>query len=703
MSERGDAIPMSDTVSYSVTDRIACLAISNPPVNGLGLSVREGLAAALDKAFADADVASVIIHGRGSMFCGGADIRQFNTPAASSHPLTRDILKKIEEARKPVIAAIHGFALGGGLEFALGCHYRVIQTSAKIGLPEVKLGLIPGGGGTQRLPRLVGLQAAIDIILTGKHVAAAKALKLGIVDRIAEGDVLAAACQFAREMRQSATLPLVAHMPAPADTDSVLEREKSRLAANKRAGAAERAAIACIEAASALPFDDGVALERSTFIELVEGNESKAMRHLFFGEREALKVPGVTGVATPRPVNSVGIVGAGTMGAGIAMAFANAGIPVILIDQGDVRLDRGVSAIQKNYEITASKGKLSTDDVKARMSLIRPTTDLGRLGQCDLVVEAIFEDMTAKLEMFRQLDAICKPEAVIATNTSRLDVNDIAAATRRPESVIGLHFFSPANVMRLLEIVRAEKTAPWALQTSLAVANKIGKTPVVVGVCEGFVGNRMLTAYWREAGFLLEEGASPRQIDQALQNFGMAMGPLAMADLAGMDINWATRKRLAPMRPKNLRYSKVADRICEVGRFGQKTGAGYYRYETGSRTPNPDPIVDEIIENCAREAGITRRMISDQEIVDRTIFALVNEGAYILEDRIAQRASDIDVVYVNGYGFPAFRGGPMFYADSVGPDRVLKQIQEWRATQGEHWKPSKLFGAMVERKGRFSA
>ncbi|MGM4963046.1 3-hydroxyacyl-CoA dehydrogenase NAD-binding domain-containing protein [Tardiphaga sp. 1201_B9_N1_1] len=702
MSENRSGTPLSETVTYLVTGGIAVLTIANPPVNGLSLSVREGLAAGLDKASADQDVAGVVIHGDGKMFCGGADIRQFNTPAASASPLTRNVLVRIERFRKPVIAAIHGFALGGGLEFALGCHYRVLQVSAKIGLPEIKLGLIPGGGGTQRLPRLAGLEAAIDIILSGKHIGAAHALQLGIVDFVADEDVLQTALTLAREMVQQSPLPLVATSHAPVDAQGVIEREKARIAANKRVGEAERAAIACIAAATALPFEEGLSFERSKFLELVEGTESKGMRHLFFAEREAMKVPNVSGIATPRTVASVGIVGAGTMGAGIAMAFANAGISVALVDQGDARLERGMEAIRKNYEITASKGKLSGDDVKARISRITPTTDLGLLARCDLVIEAIFEDLDAKLEMFRQLDAICKPEAVLATNTSRLDVNVIASSTRRPEAVIGLHFFSPANVMRLLEIVRAEKTAPWAIETSLTVASKIGKTPVVVGVCEGFVGNRMLTAYWREAGFLLEEGASPSQIDQALQNFGMAMGPLAMADLAGMDINWATRKRLAPTRPKHLRYSKVADRICEAGRFGQKTGAGYYRYANGSRTPIPDPIVDKIIGDCAQEAGIERRAISDQEIVDRAIFALVNEGAYILEDGIAQRASDIDLVYVNGYGFPALRGGPMFYADSVGPAKVLEQIEQWQAAQGEHWKPSKLFGAMVVRGGRFN-
>lgn len=700
MSEMRKA--MSETVSYSVTDGIAVLSIANAPVNGLSLSVRQGLASGIDKASAEADVVGVVIHGDGKMFCGGADIRQFNTPAASTSPLTRDVLSSVARCHKPVVAAIHGFALGGGLELALGCHYRVLQASAKVGLPEINLGLIPGGGGTQRLARLTGLKNAVDIILGGKHITAAQALSLGIVDRLADGDVLETALAFARDQAKQSPLPLVAMSLAPSDPEGVIDRQRERIAADKRAGAAQRAVIDCIEAATTLPFEDGLTFERTKFLELVEGSESKAMRHMFFAEREALKVPGVSGVASARAVASVGIVGAGTMGAGIAMAFANAGIAVVLVDQGDARLDRGMEAVRKNYEITASKGKLSPDQVKERVSRISPTTELRKVAKCDLVIEAIFEDMDAKLDMFRKLDAVCKPEAVLATNTSRLDVNVIAASTRRPEAVIGLHFFSPANVMRLLEIVRAEKTAPWAIETSLKVASKIGKTPVVVGVCEGFVGNRMLTAYWREAGFLLEEGASPSQIDLALQNFGMAMGPLAMADLAGMDINWATRKRLAPTRPKHLRYSKVADRICEAGRFGQKTGAGYYRYENGSRTPIPDPVVDQIIEECAREAGITRRAVSDQEIVDRAIYALINEGAYILEDRIAQRASDIDLVYVNGYGFPALRGGPMFYADTVGASKVLSQIEKWQAEQGEHWKPSKLFGAMVARGGKFS-
>ncbi|WP_247658088.1 3-hydroxyacyl-CoA dehydrogenase NAD-binding domain-containing protein [Aquabacter sp. L1I39] len=695
-------VALSDTVTWALANRVALLTIDNPPVNSLGHSVRQGLAAGIAKALGDAAVDAVVIRGAGRMFCGGADIRQFNTPAATAEPLTRDILSAVENGRKPVIAAIHGVALGGGLELALGCHYRIIAPDAKVGLPEIKLGIIPGGGGTQRLPRLAGIAAAVEMILGGAAVSAGRALELGIVDRIAEGDLTGEALAFAAEVAELGDLPLAALRPAPADDDGIIAREEARMSGARRTGAAERAAVAAIAAAATQPFEAGLAFERAQFLTLLEGTESKAIRHLFLAERAAVKVPGITGVAAPHEVKSVGIIGAGTMGGAIAMAFANAGIPVTLVEREDTALERGLSAIRKNYGITVAKGRLAAEDMEARIARISPTTDLAALADADLIIEAVFEDMAVKQTLFRQLDGICKPGAVLATNTSRLNVNEVAAATARPEAVIGLHFFSPANVMRLLEIVRADKTAPEVIATSMAVAQHIGKTPVLVGVCEGFVGNRMLTAYWREAGFLLEEGASPRQIDKALEDFGMAMGPLAMADLAGLDINWATRKRLAPTRPKHLRYSQVADRICELGRFGQKTGAGYYRYENGSRAPIPDPVVDALIEDCAREAGITRRAVSDEEIVERAIYALVNEAAYILEDGIAQRASDIDVVYVNGYGFPPARGGPMFYADTVGPARVLERIDAWEKTQGAHWRPSPLFRRVAEGGGRFN-
>lgn len=693
---------LTETVTYAVRKRVALLGISNPPVNGLGHSVRQGLAAGIERALADKDIESVVIHGAGKMFCGGADIRQFNTPAAAAPPSLRDILSKIGSSSKPIIAAIHGVALGGGFELALGCHFRVMQSSAKVGLPEIKLGLIPGGGGTQRLPRLAGVAAAIELILTGAHVPAARALELGIACRVVDGDVLAAAVNLAAEWDEKAGLPLAARVPAPANGEGALASQQARLAAQKRTSAAERAAVECVAAASTLPFEEGLTFERQKFQELVDGSESKAIRHMFFAEREAQRVPDITGKVTPSKIGRLALIGAGTMGVGIAMAFANSNIPVVLIDRDQAAVDRGLANIAKNYEITRKKGKLSQQDVDDRLALIAGSIDLQQAAEADLVIEAVFEEMDVKKDLFRRLEGICRADAILATNTSRLDVNEIASSISTPDRVIGLHFFSPANVMRLLEIVRAHKASPQTVSTSVDVARRIGKTPVVVGVCEGFVGNRMLTAYWRECGFLLEEGASPKQIDDALQKFGMAMGPLAMADLAGMDINWAARKRLAPTRPAHLRYSKVADRICELGRFGQKTGAGYYKYTPGSRVPEPDPVVDAIIEGCAQEAGIARRPISDAEIVERTVFALINEGANILEDGIAQRASDIDLVYVNGYGFPAWRGGPMFYADSIGCREVFNKIERWHVSEGEHWKPSQLLREIAARSGTFN-
>ncbi|WP_338661273.1 3-hydroxyacyl-CoA dehydrogenase NAD-binding domain-containing protein [Pararoseomonas sp. SCSIO 73927] len=693
---------LSEPVSFELRGRTAVLTIDNPPVNGFGHEVRLGLEAGLGRALADEGVDAVVIRGAGRMFCGGADIRQFNTPAAVAQPLLRRVIETIQASSKPVIAAIHGSALGGGLELAMGCHYRVGTPAARLALPEVRLGLLPGGGGTQRLPRLIGLKAAIAMITTGDQVDGSRALELGLLDRLGD-DALEEALALAAQVALTAEHPIAGRLPAPADDGGLIAAERARMTRQRHPSKAALACLDCLEKATALPLEDGLTYERARFEELVASPESKAIRHLFFAEREALKVPGVTGVVKPRPIERVAIVGAGTMGGGIAMAFANAGIPVTLVEREQAPLERGLSTISRNYRITAAKGKLTAEQVAQREALITGSTVLGDVSSADLVIEAVFEDMAVKKDLFRELDRLCKDGAVLATNTSRLDVNEIAAATSRPESVIGLHFFSPANVMRLLEVVQPSRVSPEVIATAMAMGQRIGKIPVLVGVCEGFVGNRMLTAYWREAGFLLEEGASPAQIDAAMQGFGMAMGPLAMADLAGMDINWATRKRLAPTRPKHLRYSRVADRICELGRFGQKTGAGYYRYEAGSRTPLPDPVVDDIIKECAREAGIVRRPMRDTEIVDRCVLALVNEGAYILEDGIAQRASDIDLVYVNGYGFPAFRGGPMFHADTLGLPAVLDRIDGWCRTEGEHWKPSALLRRLGEANGRFNA
>ncbi|WP_420995570.1 3-hydroxyacyl-CoA dehydrogenase NAD-binding domain-containing protein [Cupriavidus sp. 30B13] len=691
-----DSAAPGPTVRYQRHGRVAVLLIDNPPVNGLGDTVRLGLSEGLAMAAQDEAVAAVAILGAGKAFCGGADIRQFNTPAATAQPTLRQVIARIEQSAKPVVAAIHGVALGGGMELALGCHYRIATADASLGLPEVSLGLVPGGGGTQRLPRLIGVAAALELIQSGKPVRGERAVALGMADALIAGEPLAAAVAFAERVAGlPGAHPAIARKPCADGAGVDFAARLAAVGARARNALAQRAAIACVEAATRLPLEAGLDAERAHFDRLVAGPESQALRHLFFAEREAPKAGALPAGAALRPVARVGILGAGTMGAGIAMAFANAGLPVILYEQQEAALERGMAQIRRNYEITAAKGKLTPQDIAQRMARIAPTLADTDLADADLVIEAVFEDMAVKLSVFGRLDAICKPGAILATNTSRLNVDAIAAATARPRDVIGLHFFSPANVMKLLEVVRGRQTAPEVAATCMKLAQAIGKIPVLVGVCEGFVGNRMLTPYWREAGFLLEEGAAPRQVDSALTGFGMAMGPLAMADLAGMDINWATRKRLAPTRPAHLRYSKVADRICELGRFGQKTSAGYYRYEPGSRTPLPDPLVDEIIRACAAEAGVRRREVGDEEIVERCMLALVNEGARILEEGIARRASDIDVVYVHGYGFPAQRGGPMFYAQRIGLARTLDKIRALEAAHGEHWTPAPLLARLV--------
>ncbi|MGE8317476.1 MAG: 3-hydroxyacyl-CoA dehydrogenase NAD-binding domain-containing protein [Comamonas sp.] len=683
MTTASPSIALTDTVLYEERGGVALITITNPPVNGLGDTVRRGLAEGMARAAASAAVQAVVLQGAGKVFCGGADIRQFNTPAATAQPMLRAVNRTIEVSAKPVVACIHGVALGGGLELALACHYRIADAAAQLGLPEVNLGLVPGGGGTQRLPRLIGAPAALKLITSGKPVDARKALALGLVDAVIDGEREAAAIAFALEQIGKAPPVLAARPPA---TMSAADIDAQRQALNPKArnAIAQRTAVDCVQAATELAFEAGLDRERALFDGLVAGQPSKALRHLFFAEKEAAKFS----ATTARAIRSVAILGAGTMGGGIAMAFANAGYGVVLCEREQAALDRGLALVRRNYEISAAKGVLSAAEVEARLARIQPTLDLAAFADADLVIEAVFEDMEVKRAVFAQLDRICKPGAILATNTSRLNIDEIAAVTQRPQDVIGLHFFSPAHVMKLLEVVRGARTSDEVIAGCMRMAAAIGKIPVLVGVCEGFVGNRMLTGYWREAGFLLEEGATPAQIDAAMTGFGFAMGPLAMADLAGMDINWATRKRLAPTRPRHLRYSQVADRICEQGRFGQKTGAGYYRYEAGSRTPIPDPVVDGIIADCAREAGITRRAISDEEIAERCVLALVNEGARIVEEGIAQRASDVDVVYVNGYGFPAWRGGPMFHARSRGWKQVLEKLQALHAQHGEHWVPA---------------
>lgn len=697
MNTEIEGVAVSETVRYTECGDVAVIVLDNPPVNGLGDTVRRGIAEGLTRAEASVQINAVVLMGSGKMFCGGADIRQFGTPASAAQPMSRQVVGQIERSGKPVVAAIHGVALGGGLELALGCHYRIVTADASLGLPEVSLGLVPGGGGTQRLSRLLGVRMALELIQSGRPVRGDKAVMLGLADALIDGDVLSAGVAFARRMGEQASPHPVIGLAPPVDAGDVdLAAVAAAVNPKARNALAQRAAIACIEASTRLPFDEGLDFERSTFDRLVASPESKALRHVFFAERDAARFERAAAGAVAGSIARVGILGAGTMGAGIAMAFANARIPVVLYEREQAALDRGLSLIRHNYEVTASKGTLTRDEIQARLARIQPTLEIDLLAQADLVIEAVFEEMAVKQAVFRQLDAICKPGAILATNTSRLNVDEIAACTGRSSDVIGLHFFSPANVMKLLEVVRGERTSDEVIASCMMMARAIGKIPVLVRVCEGFVGNRMLTGYWREAGFLLEEGASPQQIDAAMTRFGFAMGPLAMADLAGMDINWATRKRLASTRPAHLRYSRVADRICELGRFGQKTRAGYYRYEPGSRTPIPDPLVDELIAQCATEAGIVRRVIEDEEIVERCVLALVNEGAHIVQEGVAQCASDVDVVYVNGYGFPAWRGGPMYHAETIGLDVTLRKIRALHHAHGEHWAPAPLLVQRVE-------
>ena len=681
---------------------VAVLRIDNPPVNSLGSQVRVQLGAALDWALRDSSVHAIVITGTGRFFSGGADIREFNTPKTKVQPVLRELIASIERADKPIVAAINGTALGGGLELTLGCHGRIAAKGAKLGLPEVKLGVLPGAGGTQRLPRLIGLSAALEMIVGGEPMDTEHALACGLIDQISAVDILDDACALAVAMVR-AVQPQHRIDPAPIGEiiePELLEKARQNASRKYRGCVAPLACIDCIAQALSTDLETGLAFESERFAELVSGSQSKALRHLFFSERSTTKRP-ATGIP-PLQIKKVGVVGAGTMGGGITMSLVNAGIPVMLLEQSEQALEKGWETILRNYATSVKRSRFTEEQVRARLQLIKKTTDYADLADADMVIEAAFEDMAVKKEIFARLDSVCKVDAILASNTSRLDINEIAATTQRADKVLGTHFFSPANVMRLLEVVKGDKTSDAVIDAVFKLAGRIGKTPVLVGVCDGFVGNRMVSHYTREAYFLLEEGASPAQIDGALREFGMAMGPLQMQDMAGLDISWAARKRQAATRATHLRYSAVADRICEQGRFGQKTGSGFYRYEPGSREPLPDPEIDALIEQCARDSGIARRAISNEEIVARTIYALVNEGAKIVSDKIAQRPADIDVVYVAGYGFPIFRGGPMFYADTVGLPAVLETIQRFYEQHGEFWEPAPLLLELVKSGRKFS-
>lgn len=681
-------------VRYETQDDVAVITLANPPVNGLSDTVRIGLAEALDRAAEDETVRAVVLAGEGKGFCGGADLRQFGTSASAMRPTVPEVLERVVNLPKPVVAAIHGFALGGGYELALVCSHRIAHRDAVVGLPEVGVGIIPGAGGTQRLPRLIGAGPALEVIRGGVRVPADRAAELGMVDRMVEGDVLEAALALVADDHLRGPQPRVDDLPpAPAEGVDFTEA-RQRIRPNARNALAQREAVAAVEVATTEPVAVGLERERAIFRELVGSPEAAALRHVFLSEKRALQVDGVGPATRPRTIGSVAVVGAGTMGSGIAMAFADAGIPVALLEQDPSALDRGTATVRSTYEGSVAKGRIDQAEAERRTARITPGLDLEAIRGVDLVVEAVFEDMDVKKDVFARIDELAGPGTVLATNTSRLDIDELARSISRPAEVIGLHFFSPAHVMKLLEVVRGEETSEEVIVTALALAQRIGKVPVLARVAEGFIGNRMLTPYRREADFLLEEGATPEQVDRALEEYGMAMGPFRVADLAGLDIAWAARKRLAPTRDPEERYSRIADVLCEAGRLGQKTGAGYYRYE--GRTPVPDPEVESVIRRCADEDGIAAREISDDEIVDRCLLALVNEGARLLDEGVAQRASDIDVVWVNGYGFPASRGGPMHWATAVGLVETLRRITALEAAHGSRtWAPAPLLQRRV--------
>ncbi len=689
---------MSQYVTVRREGDIAVVTLDNPPVNSLSHHLREPLDAALRELRDDASAAAVVIHCAGRTFIAGADITEFNTPKATASPNLRELIVTLESFAKPTVAAIHGTAFGGGLELAMGCHFRVADARAQFGLPEVKLGLLPGAGGTVRLPRLIGPEKALPAIVSGNPIGARAALADGLVDAVFEDTLVENAVAFARDAL-AAGKPLVAVRDredklAAARADmagfdaqiaEVLKKTKG-LEAPKRCADAVRNALT-------LPFDEALTTERKYFVELVEGDQSKAQRHLFFAQREAAKVEGIGPDMKPRAVKRAGIIGAGTMGGGIAMSFLNGGVPVTILEMSREALDRGIANMDRNYAISVQRGSMTEEAKGKRMGLLTGTTDYADLADCDLIVEAVFEEMSVKKEVFGRLDAVAKPGAILASNTSYLDVDEIAASTSRPADVLGLHFFSPANVMKLLEIVRGAKTAPDVLATALDVARRISKVPVVVGVCHGFVGNRMLAARSAELEDLLLEGATPAQVDKVFTDFGWPMGPFAMGDLAGLDIGWRNRKSLG-------KTAAIADALCEEGRYGQKTGKGFYLYEAASRAPKSDPDVEALIEAKAREKGVNRRTISAEEIAERTLYPMINEGAKVLEEGIAARSSDVDIVWINGYGFPVGKGGPMFWAETEGLQKIVARLEDWHGRTGKDvFEPSALLKRAAEAGG----
>src|SRR5438552_3012664 len=690
---------ITKSVDLDRRGRVAVLTVNNPPVNALSQHVRQGLYEGLKQAISDSAVQAIVIVCAGRTFIAGADITEFGKPPAD--PSLHTVLDIIEASPKPVVAAIHGTALGGGLEVTLACHSRVGVKDARFGLPEVKLGLLPGAGGTQRLPRVVGVEKALSMMVSGDPIRADEALKAGLVDEIVDGDLTAAGVAFA-EKALSEKRPLKKirdlddKLAAVRGKPEVFANFRKSVARQTRGFRAPENIVKAVEAAVSLPFETGLKRERELFVELLNSPESKAQRYFFFAEREAAKIPDVPADTPAKEIKKAAVIGAGTMGGGIAMNFANVGIPVTVVEVQQEALDRGLGIVRKNYETTASRGRLTMAEVEKRMGLIRGTTDVNAIAHADIGIEAVLEAMLIKKEVFAKIDKIAKPDAVLATNTSTLDVNEIASATTRPESVIGTHFFSPANVMKLLENVRGAKSSKTTVATAMAVGRRINKVPVLVGVCYGFVGNRMLHQRGIQAEKLILEGALPHQVDRVLYDFGFPMGPFAMGDLAGLDVGWRNRKsRLDYLTPRE-KANTILDKICELGRFGQKTGAGFYKYDE-KRNASPDPLIEQLIINHSRERGFTRRPISDQEILERSLYSMINEGAKILEEGIVSRPHDIDIVWIYGYGFPVYRGGPMYYADQAGLRPIYDAVLKYQRQVGEdYWKPAPLLGRLAK-------
>ena len=691
------------SADYKVHGDVAVISLNNPPVNGLGLSTRQAITEGVEKAVQDASIKAIVVTGHGKAFSGGADIREFGSPKATQEPNLLSVIAQIENCAKPVVAAVHTVAMGGGLELALGCHYRIAAPGASIALPEVKIGLLPGAGGTQRLPRVLGVEPALNMIVSGEAIKSEMLAMLPgqkLFDKMAASaeSLMDEALKFAREVSSTRPLPRVRDLPCKhPQGDAYFQFTRNMVKGMAKNYPAPPKCVDAVQAATKKKFEEGMLIERELFMNLMWTPECRALRHLFMSQRAASKIADVPDTTPTRTIKQIAVIGAGTMGGGISMNFLNAGIPVKILETKQEALDRGIATIKKNYEAQVKKGKLKEDKYAQRMALLTSTLSYDDIKDADLVIEAVFEEMGVKEAVFKQLDAVMKPGAILASNTSTLDVNAIANFTKRPQDVIGMHFFSPANVMKLLEVVRGAKTAKDVLATVMALAKTIKKTAVVSGVCDGFIGNRMIEQYGRQGGFLLEEGCTPQQVDKAIEKFGFAMGPFRMGDLAGNDIGWAIRKRRYVEKP-HMKYSKTADLLCEMGRFGQKVGKGWYDYQAGKRDAIPNKEVEDMVVKHRATIGITTRKISDEEIVQRLVFSLVNEAAHILEDGIASKASDIDMVYITGYGFPMYRGGPMLYADQVGLFNVVQAMHRFAANphdDAEFWKPAPLLAKLA--------